>query len=57
VRAHASPRHAHRDFLHRFATCRQRLTALVKDGNAPQRHVWRAEIIRLSAVLGYRNAS
>jgi len=30
-------------------TDRQRLTALVKDRNAPQKHVWRAEIILLSA--------
>jgi transposase len=28
---------------------RQRLTALVRDRNAPQKHVWRAEIILLSA--------
>jgi len=30
------------------ATDRQRLTALVRDRNAPQKHVWRAEIILLS---------
>src|SRR3546814_9732344 len=28
---------------------RQRLMALIKDRNAPQKHVWRAEIILLSA--------
>ena len=30
-------------------TDRQRLMAVVKDRNAPQKHVWRAEIILLSA--------
>ena len=30
-------------------TDRQRLTALIRDRNAPQKHVWRAEIILLSA--------
>ena len=30
-------------------TDRRRLRALVKDRNAPQKHVWRAEIILLSA--------
>ena len=29
-------------------TDRRRLMALVKDRNAPQKHVWRAEIILLS---------
>jgi hypothetical protein len=28
---------------------RRRLLALVKDRNAPQKHVWRAEIVLLSA--------
>ena len=28
---------------------RQRLTALVRDRNAPQKHVWRAKIVLLSA--------
>ena len=28
---------------------RRRLEAIVGDGNAPQKHVWRAEIILLSA--------
>ena len=28
---------------------RQRLIALIRDRNAPQKHVWRAEIILLSA--------
>jgi hypothetical protein len=30
-------------------TDRQRLTTVVKDRNAPQKRVWRAEIILLSA--------
>ena len=30
-------------------TDRRRLMALVKDRNAPQKHVWRAEIVLLSA--------
>lgn len=31
-------------------TDRARLSALVRDRNAPQKHVWRAEIVLLSAV-------
>jgi hypothetical protein len=30
-------------------TDRQRLAALIRDRNAPQKHVWRARIILLSA--------
>jgi hypothetical protein len=31
-----------------------RLRALVKDRNAPQKHVWRARIVMLSAGAGKR---
>ena len=46
---HASLAHAHRISLTVFAADRRRLTALVKDRNTPQKHVWRAEIVLLSA--------
>jgi hypothetical protein len=35
-------------------TDRRRLLALVKDRNAPQKRVWRAEIVLLSAGRGLR---
>ena len=35
---------------------RRRLLALVKDRNAPQKHVWRAEIVLLSASGASTNA-
>jgi hypothetical protein len=47
--AHASLAHAHRTSFTVSPIDRQRLTALVRDRNAPQKHVWRAEIILLSA--------
>jgi len=32
---------------------RRRLVALVKDRNAPQKHIWRAEIVLLSRRRGH----
>ena len=45
----ASLAHAHRDIHRRLAADRGRLQALVKDRNTPQKHVWRAEIVLLTA--------
>ena len=43
----ASLAHAHWNIHHCFT--RRPLLALVRDRNAPQKHVWRAEIVLLSA--------
>jgi hypothetical protein len=38
-------------------TDRQRLLALIKDRNAPQKHVWRAQIILLIVIRTANTAS
>ena len=45
----ATRAHADRNFHHSQAGDRRRLAALARDRNAPRKHVWRAEIVLLSA--------
>ena len=47
--ARASLRDAHGNFHHCIRFGPRRLEALVRDRNAAQKHVWRAEIVLLSA--------
>ena len=39
------------------ATDRERLAAIVADRNAPQKHVWRAHIVLLTAMAAARRRS
>src|SRR5687767_1055085 len=48
-RARASLAHAHRVSIGLEAKDRRRPEAIVRDRNAPQKHVWRAEIVLLSS--------
>ena len=52
----ASLRHANWDFVFRHARRLYRLRDVVKDRNAPQKHVWRAQIVLLSAEGAGTNA-
>src|SRR5262249_57642846 len=40
---------AQRNFPHRHPADRRRLQSIIRDRNSPQKHVWRARIIVLSA--------
>ncbi|BCH12630.1 hypothetical protein MesoLj131c_68880 (plasmid) [Mesorhizobium sp. 131-3-5] len=46
---HASLAHAHRNIPHRFVDRSPGLNPLIRDRNAAQKRVWRAEIILLSS--------